>query len=177
MPGEWLCGDGVGPGGGWRYSVERPVIGSERFAGAVADQHVIPVLAVKGRGGGSGRGPKLTLTQTMGAPASGGMDALLERGTLEGLAANDDGDELRNRRLELRLGYGFSALADRFTSTPELGLGLSNGHREYTLGWRLNLAQGGPTALDLKLEATRREAVNDNTDPEHSVGFKFTARW
>ena len=58
-----------------------------------------------------GRGPKLTLAQTVGASASGGMDALLGRGTLEGLArsgpvsmalefearrreaANDDGAE------------------------------------------------------------------------------------
>ena len=42
-------------------------------------------------GRGTGRGPKLTLTQTVGASASGGMDALLGRGTLEGLAANDSG--------------------------------------------------------------------------------------
>ena len=30
-----------------------------------------------------------------------------------------------NRRLEFRLGYGFAAFGDRFTSTPELGLGSS----------------------------------------------------
>ena len=138
-------------------------------------------------GGGSGRGPKLTLTQTVGASATGGMDALLGRETLAGLAANDngDGDELENRRLELKLGYGFSAFGDRFTSTPELGLGLGQGHRQYTLGWRLNLAGGsGPNALELALEASRRESVNDNgsgagagSDPEHGIGFRVTARW
>ena len=139
-------------------------------------------------GGGTGRGPKLTLSQTLGASASGGMDALLGRGTLAGLAANDNGgggDDLENRRLELRMGYGLSAFGDRFTSTPELGLGLSNGHREYTLGWRLDLAPGsgsragggGPNALELRLEATRRESVNDNADPEHGVGLRVTARW
>ena len=134
-------------------------------------------------GGGSGRGPKLTLTQTVGASASGGMDALLGRGTMAGLAANDPGsrsgagDDLANRRLELRLGYGFPAFGERFTSTPELGLGLANGRREYSLGWRLNLSQGGPTALELRLEATRRETANDNEDPEHGVGLKLTARW
>ena len=130
-------------------------------------------------GQGSGRGPKLTLTQSMGASASGGMDALLERGTLVGLAANDNGnggDELQRRRLELHLGYGLSAFGDRFTSTLEAGLALSNGHREYSLGWRLNLARGGPTALELKLGATRREAANDN-EPEHGVGLRLTARW
>ena len=138
-------------------------------------------------GGGSGRGPKLTLTQTVGASATGGMDALLGRETLAGLAANDNGDgnELENRRLELKLGYGFSAFGDRFTSTPELGLGLGQGHRQYTLGWRLNLAGGsGPNALELALEASRRESVNDNgsgagagSDPEHGIGFRVTARW
>ena len=131
-------------------------------------------------GRGTGRGPKLTLTQTVGASASGGMDALLGRGTLEGLAANDNGGELENRRLELKLGYGFGAFGDRFTSTPELGLGLSQGHREYTLGWRLNLAGGGgPNALELALEASRSEATgaNDNAPPEHGVGLRVTARW
>ena len=132
-------------------------------------------------GGGTGRGPKLTLTQTVGASASGGMDALLGRGTLAGLAANDDGgDDLQNRRLELRLGYGFPAFGDRFTSTPEMGLGLSQGHREYSLGWRLGLAQTGATALELRLQATRSEsagaAANDNA-AEHGIGFTVTARW
>ena len=124
----------------------------------------------------SDRGVSLTLTQTMGASASGGMDALLGRGTLAGLAANDNGED-ENRRLELRLGYGFGVFEERFTATPELGVGLSQGHREYTLGWRLGLVQGGPTALELRLEATRRESANDTADPEHGTGFRLTARW
>ena len=43
----------------------------------------------------TGRGPKLTLRQTVGAGASGGKDALLSRTTLEGLAVNDNGDGRR----------------------------------------------------------------------------------
>ena len=134
-------------------------------------------------GQGTGRGPKLTLTQTMGASATGGMDALLGRGAVAGLAANDNGDDLRRRRLEVKLGYGLSAFGDRFTSTPELGLGLSDTGRDYSLGWRLGLAQGGPTSLELKLEATRREYANPGSgagagsEPEHGIGFKLTARW
>ena len=131
-------------------------------------------------GRGSGRGPKLTLSQTVGAQASGGMDALLGRETLTGLAANDNGDDLANRRLEVTFGYGFPAFGDRFTSTPEFGLGLGQGRREYSLGWRLNLAQTGPTALELRLQATRSEsagaAANDNT-AEHGIGLTVTARW
>ena len=30
--------------------------------------------------------------------------------------------------------YGFSAFSDRFTSTPEVGVGLWNGGRDYSLG-------------------------------------------
>ena len=67
----------------------------------------------------SDRGPSLTLTQTLGAQAAGGADALLGRQTLADLAANDDGFE--SRRLELKLGYGFPAFDDRFTSTPGAG--------------------------------------------------------
>ena len=67
----------------------------------------------------SDRGPSLTLTQTMGAQAAGGADALLGRQTLADLAANDNGFEAR--RLELRRGYGLPAFGDRFTATPELG--------------------------------------------------------
>ena len=110
------------------------------------------------------------------------MDALLGRETLAGLAANDNGeDEQRQRRLELRLGYGFPAFGDRFTSTPELGFGLSNGHREYSLGWRLNMAGGGANALELHLEATRREHANPGSgagagsDP--AVGLRLGARF
>ena len=69
----------------------------------------------------SDRGAKLTLTQTVGGTSSGGADALLSRTTLDGLAANENGEEnrdLKSRRLELKFGYGFSAFGDRFTWTP-----------------------------------------------------------
>ena len=131
---------------------------------------------------GSDRGASLTLGQSFGGSSQGGMDALLGRETLAGLAANDNGagdggDELRRRRLDLRLGYGLSALGDRFTSTPELGLGLSNDSREYSLGWRLNLTRGGPTSLELGLEATRREYTGGARDAEHAIAVRLTARF
>ncbi len=128
-------------------------------------------------GRGTGRGPKLTLTQTVGAQASGGMDALLGHRHLEGLAANDDGEDLANRRLELRFGYGFGVFGDRFTATPEAGLGLSGGHRELSLGWRLGLARPGPVSMELGLEATRREAANDDGAPAHALMMRARVRW
>ena len=121
------------------------------------------------------RGALLTLRQTMGAQASGGMDALLGHTTLAGLAANDDDDELHNRRLELKLGYGFPAFSDRFTSTPEIELGFSDRARDYSLGWRLTLARRDAGTLELGVVATRRESAND--EPRHVIGFQLTARW
>ena len=188
--GDAETGFGLDLGGGLAWSDRERGLSAEvsgrglltHEAGGFRDRGISGSLAWD-PGQGSGRGPKLTLRQTVGASATGGMDALLGRDTLAGLAANDNGDELENRRLELKLGYGLSALGDRFTSTPELGVGLSNGGRDYSLGWRLGLAQGGPTALELKLEATRRERDNPGSgsaadyEPEHGIGFRVTARW
>ena len=122
-------------------------------------------------------GPSLTLTQTVGAASSGGAEALLGRGTMEGLAANDDGGGLENRRLEAKLGYGFALFGGRYTGTPELGLGLSDAHRDYSLGWRMGLARSGRVSFELGLAATRREAANEDRAPEHGIGLRGTARW
>ena len=132
---------------------------------------------------GSDRGAKLRLTQTVGGSSSGGADALLSRTTLEGLAANDNGeggnDELKSRRLELKFGYGLSAFGDRFTWTPEVGVGLSDTGRDYSLGWRLVLGGSGSDggSLELSFEARRHESANDDTPPEHEVGLRLTARF
>ena len=129
----------------------------------------------------TGRGPKLTLTQSIGAGASGGKDALLSRTTLEGLAANDNGDDLGQRRLDLRAGYGFAMFGGGFTGTPEIGFGLSESAsgsaRDYSLGWRLTRAGSGAGSLEFLLEARRRESANDDVPPEHGIGFTATARW
>ena len=131
----------------------------------------------------SDRGAKLRLTQTVGGPSSGGADSLLARGTLEGLAANDNGaggnGELKSRRLELKFGYGLSAFGDRFTWTPEAGVGLSDTGRDYNLGWRLVRGGSGGDggSFELSFEARRRESANDDTPPEHEVGLRLTARF
>ena len=129
------------------------------------------------------RGLALRLRQSWGGSPTGGMDALLGRETLAGLAANDDGGTAGAGRLEAELGYGFAVFGDRFTWTPELGVGLSeDGGRDCRIGWRLGLApqESGAASFELGLEATRTEAANDpgpGAAPEHAVGFKLTARW
>lgn len=87
---------------------------------------------------GSERGPSLTLRQTLGARASGGMDALLRPDTARTLGdANDGGDEFEQRALEAKLGYGMALFSGRWTGTPSLALGLTGAWRETVLGWRL----------------------------------------
>ncbi len=67
----------------------------------------------------------------------------------------------------------------RRTSTPEPGVGLSPGHRDGSLGWRLGLAGGRRGALEPRLEATRSEATGAiaGAEPEQGIGLHVTARW
>ena len=140
-------------------------------------------LAWDGRPG-SARGPSLTLSQSVGGPADGGVDGLFQGNTLPGLAANDDAAEdgpLAAHRFEATFGYGLPAWGDRFTVTPEAGFGLSDAGRDYRLGWRLTRESraGDLGSLELRLDATRREPANGNGAgaPEHTVGFELKATW
>ena len=129
--GDAETGWGVDIGGGLRWA--DPAFGlSAEVAGRGLIAHEAAGFRDRGVSGSlawdsdpsSDRGPSLTLTQTLGAQAAGGADALLGRRTLADLTANDNGFE--SRRLELRLGYGVGAFGDRFTATPELGAALSD---------------------------------------------------
>ena len=115
---------------------------------------------------GSDCGPSLTLTQTLGASASDGVNALFREGAPTRLAAKDTGGPDR-RRFEAKFGYGTGAFGDRLTMTPELGIGLSDDSRDYGVGWRLNPAGGG-SSFELRLDATRREAASGGAEPEHA---------
>ena len=108
----------------------------------------------------------------MGAQASGGMDALfgVEGARVPG-AANDDGDELRRRTLEAKLGYGVAVFGGRYTGTPELGLGLSQARREVTLGWRLLEARSAGLVFGLDVEGARSESVHGDEEPRHRLGL------
>ena len=120
-------------------------------------------------------GAALSLSQTMGGLSSGGADALLSRTTLEGLAANagDGNDDLNNQRLELQLSYGLPAFGERFTLTPELGLGFYDNGRDYRLGWSLTQPDGGES-FAFSFDLTRRENGNgDGSAPEHGVELRL----
>ena len=119
-------------------------------------------------------GAALSLSQTMGGLSSGGADALLSRTTLEGLAANagDGNDDLNNQRLELQLSYGLPAFGDRFTLTPELGLGFYDSGRDYRLGWSLTQPDGGES-FAFSFDVTRRDSANNDGAPEHGVELRL----
>ena len=128
----------------------------------------------------SERGLELTMSQTAGAQSASGMDAIFEQGTLAGLAAGSiggDGDTLAQRGFEIRLGYGLAAFGGGFTSRPELGFGLSNGQRDYSVGWRLMREGRYGGSLGLSLAASLRESANDNANPEHAIGARLSARF
>ena len=117
-------------------------------------------------------GPSFLLRRTVGASATGGMDALLrpENVGLPG-AADDDGEGPDRRHLEATFGYGFSLFEGRYTGTPTLGLGYSDTHRETTLGWRLGEARRAGLVFGLDLEGQRREHTSGDAEPEHRLGL------
>ena len=126
---------------------------------------------------GSDLGPTFTLSRSVGGSVTGGMDALLGRETMAGLAAADNGGEL-SRRLEATVGYGIPVFGGRFIGTPAVGVGLSDAGRELRVGWGVGLARReGTVSMDLEFEATRRESANDDRAPEHGVGVRFSVRW
>ena len=121
------------------------------------------------------RGLALRLRQSWGGSPTGGMDALLGRETLAGLAANDDGGTASAGRFEAELGFGLPLFGGGFTGTPNLGIGFSETARDYRVGWRLTSARKGDPGFAIGLDATRREPAN--ADAEHGLMLRGTIRW
>ncbi len=120
----------------------------------------------------SARGPSLSIAQTVGAQASGGVEALLGPQTAQALeAANDDGAELERRTLEAKFGYGFALFDGGYTGTPELGLGLTDTGRELVLGWRLAEETRTGLAFGLDVEGTRQESAGGAAGHRLGIGF------
>ena len=124
--------------------------------------------------GASGRGLSFSVAPTWGV-ASSGVDRLWSARDAQGLAP--DGEFEPERRLDAELGYGLAAFGGRFTGTPNLGLGLSDGVRDWRLGWRLTPAAQDRSGFELNLDAIRRESANDDEAPEHGVMLRGAIRW
>ena len=154
--GDAETGFGVEAGGGLAWSDPKSGITADlKVRGLLAHEaDGFRELGLSGSFGwdpqpGSDRGPSLTLTQTMGASASGGVDALFNAGQPAGLAANPGSGSgagvLDARRFEAKLGYGIGAFGDRFTLTPEAGLRVLE--RQPDLRARLAAQPGGRRPL------------------------------
>ena len=124
----------------------------------------------------SERGLRLSLSQTMGASASGGVEALLRPEVAQGLNSTNQG-ELDRHLFEVKLRYGMHVFGGGFTGTPEVGLGFSGTERRIRLGWLLE----GPTVRNLgfnmKFEGSRQEVTNEERKPEYGIGLQILARW
>ncbi len=118
----------------------------------------------------SARGPSLTLRQDWGGEATGGLDRLFTPETLEDRTGGAE-DEIR---WQAQAAYGFPLFSGAFTGSPQAGLGLATGVREYSLGWQLTPGEG---VLDLSfgLRATRRES--EGAPAAHGAGLETTLRW
>ena len=123
------------------------------------------------------RGLALTLRQNWGASPSGGVDALLRRETLAGLAANDNGGGrfAAAGRLEGEIGYGVALFDGGFTGTPNIGFGLTEAGWDYRVGWRLTSARRDDPGFEVNLDAIRRERANN--DAEHGAMLRASIRW
>ena len=142
----------------------------------------------------SGRGLSLTLTPTWGADA-GDAERLWSFEGARGLAANDAFEA--ESRLETEVGYGFSVFGGRGVATPHAGWSRAGESEALRLGQRLKLGASqwrlesefgeenrtfragyGYRAgdfLDLSVEASRREAANDDA-PVHEVMLRVRMR-
>ena len=123
--------------------------------------------------GAAGRGLSASLTPSFGVDP-GGSERLWALPASSGLTAN--GEAVPSSRLDTELGYGLPVFGGGFTGTPNVGLGLSDGARDYRLGWRLTPAGAlGATGFEVSLDATRREAGGDGAD--HGVMLRSRLRW
>ena len=185
--GDAETGFGVEIGGGLAWSDPRSGLSAE-LRGRGLLSHAAEGFRARSLSGSlswdptpaSERGLGLTMSQTAGARSASGMDAIFEQGALAGLAAGDigrDGETLAQRGFEIRLGYGLVAFGGGFTSRPELGFGLSNGQRDYSVGWRLMREGRYGGTFGLSLEARLQESANDNANPEHAIGARLSARF
>ena len=126
--------------------------------------------------GARGRGLSFSLAPTVGATSSAAQRLW---GAQDARALAPDGGAFEAARgLTAEAGYGLGLFGDRFTGTPNLGFGMSDGGaRDYRLGWRLTSNVRGDPGFEVNLDAVRREAANGNEPPEHGVMLRGLIRW
>ena len=125
--------------------------------------------------GARGRGLSLSLAPTIGVSTSA-AERLWGARDARGLAPG--GEFEATRGLQAEAGYGMALFGDRFTGTPNVGFGMSDGGaRDYRIGWRLTSAVPNDPGFEVGLDATRREPANDGGPMEHGVMLRSLIRW
>ena len=125
--------------------------------------------------GATGRGLSASLTPSWGADP-GGTERLWALPDASRLAAND-ADAARSSRLDAEMGYGLPLFGDRFTGTPNVGLGLSDAAREIRMGWRLTPAGSAASGFQVNLDGVRSEAVGGNEPADHALILRGALSW
>ena len=121
----------------------------------------------------SDRGLSMSLRQAWGASPSGGMEALLRRDTMTGLA---NSGVAAGGRLEATLSYGVPVFGGALTGAPSAGVGVSEFSRDYRLGWRLTPAAQRAVPFEVNLDATRRESALTPA-ADHGVMLRGRVQW
>ena len=117
----------------------------------------------------SARGLELSLSQEIGGPSTGGLDALFAS---EPLSERSDSDE--ESRLKLEAAYGFPVFSGQYIGTPGISFVRGSASRDYSLGWHFTPAKS-TIGISFGVRATRRES--EGADPQHAVGVEATVRW
>ena len=76
-----------------------------------------------------------------------------------------------------KMGDGMGLLGARFTGTPNLGFGMSDGGaRDYRIGWLLTPASEDGPGFEVSLDAMHREEPKDDA-PARGVMLRVIIRW
>ena len=124
--------------------------------------------------GERGRGLSFSLSPSLGATSSaaerlwGAHDArrLAPDGTFEAAPG-----------LNAEAGYGMALFGDRFTGTPNVGFGSTDGARDYRIGWRLTSAVPDDPGLEVSLGRDPARGGRRDEQPEHGVMLRSLIRW
>ena len=119
----------------------------------------------------SERGPSFSLGQSFGGQAQGGIDALFTPDPLD-----KRGGTTSEQRWTAEAAWGFAAFGGRFTASPHAGVGLTQGARDYTLGYRVVPARDVP-ALHVSFGVAARRSEGEDDRADHAVSVEFGARW
>ena len=120
------------------------------------------------------RGASLSLKHGVGAATGGGVDALLSSASLPDPTSTANS---REQQFQALLGYGFAPWGEEGLSiTPEIGLGLSSGGREYSLSWSTSpyIQPGEESAWEVSTTVKRQENNDSHPAATHSLDLRFS---